>query len=114
LSSFAKQLKPPELFFGIAAAVGTNAGAVEEALQAALLGVNYTAQTIGVSALLDMVDWTTISDAPDINDRTYDTHVSTRMNAGNALREATGQADAMALLALFVWAPGEYWAICAG
>jgi len=63
--------------------------------------VGYDSEEIGLSALLDLVDWSTIKGAPDIDDETLDRHIETRMEAGNCFREALDRGDALALLAIF-------------
>lgn len=90
----------PELFFGLAAAAGTDLDAVTGALEAALRTVDYTTEQVRLSALLDWIDQSTVTDAPQIDDSTLDRHISTRMDAGNTLRETLERGDALALLAI--------------
>jgi deoxycytidylate deaminase len=96
----ATELVGPELFFGLAGAVGTDLDAVCDALGVALAQVEYETEVIRLSDLLNWVDWSTVADAPTIDDNTIDRHIETRMDAGDALRERLGRGDAMALLAV--------------
>src|SRR4051794_38194547 len=96
----APELLGPELFFGIAGAVGTDHAAVCDALAAALAQVRYEAEVIHLSKLLDWVDWSTVKDPPEVDDTTIDRHIETRMDAGNTLRERLGRGDALALLGI--------------
>jgi deoxycytidylate deaminase len=90
----------PELFFGIAGAVGTDLDAVCDALATALAQVRYETEVIRLSGLLDWVEWSTVKDPPKIDDTTIDLHIETRMEAGDVLRERLGRGDALALLAI--------------
>lgn len=90
----------PELFFGIAGAVGTELAAVCGALASALVRVEYDSAEIRLSDLLDWIDWDNVVDSPAIDDSTVDRHISTRMDAGDALREMLNRGDALALLAI--------------
>jgi deoxycytidylate deaminase len=91
----------PELFFALAGAVGTDLGAVSRALVDALRAVDYEAVEIRLSELLDWVDWSTVADgSTQLDDGTTDTHIASRMEAGDRLREAVNRGDALALLAI--------------
>jgi deoxycytidylate deaminase len=90
----------PELFFGLAGAVGTDLEMVSEVLSQLLEERAYDAKTIQLSELLDLVDWSSIDHAPAIDDSSLDRHISTRMDAGDLLRETLGRGDALALLAI--------------
>jgi deoxycytidylate deaminase len=90
----------PELFFGLAGAVGTDLEMVSEVLSRLLEERAYDAKTIQLSRLLDLVDWASIVDAPAIDDSSLDRHISTRMDAGDVLREKLRRGDALALLAI--------------
>lgn len=88
----------PELFFGIAGAVGTDLQAVCDGLTAALVQVEYESEVIRLSDLLDWIDWSTVEDPPEIDDDTVDRHIETRMDAGDVIRERLSRGDAVALL----------------
>lgn len=90
----------PELILALAGAVGTDLNQVTAALTASLASVRYEAEEIGLSELLDLVDWSTVTDPPEIDDSTIDRHIETRMEAGDRLREALDRGDALALLAI--------------
>ncbi len=90
----------PELFFGIAGAVGTDLEMVTRVLEDRLAELGYRSQQIRLSSLLDLLDWSGIQDPPEIDDETIDEHISTRMEAGDRLREVLGRGDALALLAI--------------
>jgi len=90
----------PELFIGIAGAVGTDLEMVSEVLQKILDEVGYRGCEIGLSSLLDLIDWSGIPKAPTIDDVTLDRHIWTRMDAGDSLRERLERGDALALLAI--------------
>ncbi|MEX2646443.1 MAG: hypothetical protein WD249_09290 [Gaiellaceae bacterium] len=90
----------PELFIGLAGAVGTDLGMVAETLKEVLDEVGYTGIEIGLSSLLDLIDWSRIEGAPAIDDETIDRHIWTRMDAGDCLRESLKRGDALALLAI--------------
>lgn len=47
----------PELVFALAGAVGTDLGMVAEVLANLLGEVGYDAHQIGLSSLLDLIDW---------------------------------------------------------
>lgn len=90
----------PELFIGLAGAVGTDLNMVSAALQETLGVVGYQPIEIGLSSLLDLIDWSRIPNAPVIDDETLDRHIWTRMDAGDCLREELQRGDALALLAI--------------
>jgi deoxycytidylate deaminase len=90
----------PQLVFGLAGAVGTDLNLVSKTLQASLEGVAYRTYEVGLSGLLDVLDWGSHENPPAIDDSTIDLHIETRMEAGDRLREALGRGDAMALLAI--------------
>jgi hypothetical protein len=50
----------PELLIGIAGAVGTDLEIVSRALEITLGEVGYKAREIRLSALLDLIDWTSV------------------------------------------------------
>jgi deoxycytidylate deaminase len=95
-----RELVGPELFFGLAGAVGTDLDAVCESLATALAQVRYETEVIRLSELLNWVDWSTVKDPPEIDDTTIDRHIATRMDAGDILRERLDRGDALALLAI--------------
>jgi cytidine deaminase len=90
----------PELFIGLAGAVGTDLDMVTATLIEVFETVGYTGVEIGLSSLLDLIDWSRIGDAPEIDDETLDRHIWTRMDAGDCLRERIERGDAVALLAI--------------
>lgn len=90
----------PELFFALAAPVGTELDSVGVALRAALEDRGYSVREIQISSLLDILRWPETVDPPEVDDETHDRHIETRMEAGDRLREALGRADAMALLTI--------------
>ncbi len=91
----------PELFFGIAGAVGTDLAMVTAVLKELLEERRYAPREIQLSGLLDDVDFAGAAKKPSIDDTTLDRHIWTRMDAGDDLRELTSRGDALALLAIF-------------
>lgn len=91
----------PELFFGLAGAVGTDLEMVTDVLETLLHDRHYNPKRVQLSSLLDLVDWSTFpGKRPVIDDETLDKHISTRMEAGDVLREAVDRGDALALLTI--------------
>jgi deoxycytidylate deaminase len=90
----------PELFIGLAGAVGTDLEAVATALRRSLKDVGYQSKEIHLSSLLDWIDWSKRPDPPRIDDSTYDQHVESRMEAGDCFREELERGDAVALLGI--------------
>src|SRR5436309_3699633 len=90
----------PELFFGLAGAVGTDLEAVSNAVARALSDVGYQTEEIRLSTLLDLIDWATVPEAPEISDETHESHIDSRMEAGDRFREVLGRGDAVAVLGI--------------
>jgi deoxycytidylate deaminase len=86
----------PELFFGLAAAVGTNLNRVVTKLDQALQTVRYRTHEIRLARLL--------RELPGYRDKLLfepqDKYLDTHMTVGNELRRATGRNDALSILAI--------------
>lgn len=85
----------PELIIGLVGAVGTDLRMVTDALISALDDFAYGVEVIQLSELLHEMDW-----SMDLPKEPIDKHISTHMDAGDALREGWGEGDALALLCL--------------
>jgi deoxycytidylate deaminase len=91
----------PELFFGIAGAVGTDLAMVTEQLADLLELRGYHPAVVQLSGLLkDNLDWSKATKHPAFDETTHDRHIRTYMDAGDDLRELTSRGDAMALLSI--------------
>jgi hypothetical protein len=86
----------PELFIGLAAAVGTDLNRVVIKLDHALQSVRYRTHEIRLASLLKEV--------PGYRDKLLfepeDKYLDTHMTVGNELRKATGRNDALSILAI--------------
>lgn len=86
----------PELFIGLAAAVGTNLDGVIDKLSEALQSVRYRSHEIRLAKLLGTL--------PTYRERLIlepaDQYISTHMTQGDELRKSTGRNDALAVLAI--------------
>jgi deoxycytidylate deaminase len=86
----------PELFIGLAAAVGTNLNRVVTKLDQVLQSVRYRMHEIRLASLL--------KELPGYRDKLVfepdDKYLDTHMTVGNELRKATGSNDALSILAV--------------
>jgi cytidine deaminase len=86
----------PELFLGLAAAVGTDLDRVIGKISQALLKVDYTSHPIRLASLMNQV--------PDYRNgliqEPVDAYIDSHMTQGNELRRKTGRNDAMVILGI--------------
>src|SRR6266498_289079 len=92
-----QQLPPgPEIFIGLVGAVGTNLDAVCNITVAALRRVGYHCETVRISEFFDEIDPQSVEGwSGELDDRTQDKHLTTRMNAGDKFREVLDRGDAL-------------------
>lgn len=88
----------PELVIGLVGGVGLDLGLVGEHLQRALREVSYGSEIIRLSELLHRVEWDATLEGEAEASR--DDYILSHQDRGNDLRERTGRADALALLAV--------------
>jgi deoxycytidylate deaminase len=91
----------PEIFIGLAGAVGTNVDAVSDITVAALRRVGYHCETVRLSEFFDEIDPESMEDwSGELDDSTHDAHLTTRMTAGDKFRKVLQRGDALALFSL--------------
>jgi deoxycytidylate deaminase len=86
----------PELFIGLAAAVGTNLDRVVTKLEQALRSVRYHTHQIRLATLLRELPLY----REKLRFEPADEYIGTHMTVGDELRKATGKNDALAILAI--------------
>jgi deoxycytidylate deaminase len=86
-----------DLLIGLVGAVGTDLPWVERTLEPHLESLGYAVHQISLSALIDREFGGSLAPRDSLR---YDEYVTTRMSAGNALRQHWQRADAIALLAV--------------
>ncbi|HUU25183.1 MAG TPA: hypothetical protein VMW68_06410 [Methyloceanibacter sp.] len=97
-SSLDTNSSPPELFFGLVGAVGTDLEPIFESLRRELLAVNYSAEEIRLSSLLaDCDKYSDLRDTSNLSEHERITHF---MNAGDDFRGTAKRGDAVALLGM--------------
>jgi deoxycytidylate deaminase len=84
----------PELFLGLAGAIGTDLDLVTNKLSAVLTRLGYESRTIHLAALLSELP----DVAPKLIPTPYDKYIHSHMNEGDSLRKKTARNDALALL----------------
>jgi deoxycytidylate deaminase len=93
--AFPDERSAPELVFALVSALGSDLDSATEALTDSLHAVGYRSVFVHLSKLLRGFDrWKDLPLSP------LDKQIETHQRAGNELREATGAADAMAVLAI--------------
>jgi len=96
MSSIVKTKVGPELFVGLAAAVGTDLEKVITKLSEALKRVDYQPHPLRLASLLkELPDY-----AGKLTFSPADKYIDTHMTQGNELRKQTGLNDALAILAI--------------
>jgi cytidine deaminase len=96
MSSIVKTKVGPELFVGLAAAVGTDLEKVIAKLSEALKRVDYQPHPLRLASLLkELPDY-----AGKLTFSPADRYIDTHMTQGNELRKQTGLNDALAILAI--------------
>ena len=97
-SDLDSQSSPPELFFGLVGAVGTDLESVFESLRRELLAVNYSAEEIRLSSLLaDCDKYSALRDPSALPEHD---RIERFMDAGDDFRHTAKRGDAVALLGM--------------
>lgn len=94
--SFSSREDGPELFLGLAAAVGTDLERVIGKISQALLKVQYKAHPIRLASLMNQVP----EYRNGLIEEPVDQYIDSHMTQGNELRRKTGHNDAMAILGI--------------
>ncbi len=96
--SSSAQSSPPELFFGLVGAVGTDLEPIFESLRRELLAVNYSAEEIRLSSLL--ADCDKYSELRNTSNLPEHERITRFMNAGDDFRGTAKRGDAVTLLGM--------------